>query len=142
MGPGKERFGVANLRQPARDFVAGELAKPPASRFEAICFDAREAAIAEIVDWIRALDVVQDEEDANPKNDHGYYIRRVVILKSRRTWTTGVPKPMRDRPDITWILTTDPSDAPTLYRRHLTEQFQGILGLFGKPAKGRPKPRR
>jgi len=142
MGPGKERFGVANLRQPACDFVESELAKPKASRFEAICFDARMAPIAEIVQWIRALDIVQDEEDVNPKNDHGYYIRRVVILKSRRAWTAGVPEPMRSRPDITCIVTTDPSDAPTLYRRHLTDQFQGVLGLFGAPAKGSPKPRR
>jgi hypothetical protein len=128
MGPGKERFAVADLQQSARDFVDLELAKPPASRFEAICFDARRTPFAEIIEWIRKLDLVQDEEDANPKNDRGYYIRRVVIVKTRRAWSTGVPAEMKDRPDITWIATTDPADGPTIYRRHLTEQFEGLLG--------------
>jgi hypothetical protein len=133
MGPGKERFALADLQRTPRDFVSRELAKPPARRFEAVCFDARQAPLARIVEWIGQLDEVQDQEDANPKNDHGYYIRRVVILKSRR-----VPPALRNRPDITWISTSDPSDAATIYRRHLTERFQDILGLFA-PKKRPPR---
>jgi hypothetical protein len=137
MGPGKERFALADLLQTPRDFVSGELAKTPARRFEALCFDARLAPVDGVVAWIRGLDEIQDEEDANPKNERGYYIRRVVILKSRRVFTSKVPATLRDRPDITWIATSDPSDAPTIYRRHLTEQFQAVLGMFGRPAKKR-----
>jgi hypothetical protein len=136
MGPGKERFALADLQQTPRDFVSRELAKPPAERFEAVCFDARKAPLSRIVEWIGLLDEVQDQEDANPKNDRGYYIRRVVIVKSPRT---RVPPAQRDRPDITWIATADPSDAAAIYRRHLTERFQDILGLF---ASKKPPQRR
>jgi hypothetical protein len=117
MGPGPERFAVADLGQSPRDFVDGELAKPAASRFEAICFDARKSALPEVVAWILRLDQIPDD----------YYIRRVVILKSRRAWST-VPADLKDRPDITWIATTDPANGPTIYRRHLTEQFEALLG--------------
>jgi len=41
------------------------------------------------------------------------------------------------RPDVTWIATADPSNAPTIYRRHLTEQFEGVLGLFAGAKKRR-----
>ena len=118
MGPGKDRFAVADLQQSPRDFVDLELAKPPTSRFEAICFDARKTPLPDIVAWILKLDQIPDD----------YYIRRVVIVKTRRAWSTGVPGDMKERPDITWIATTDPADGPTIYRRHLTEQFEGLLG--------------
>jgi hypothetical protein len=117
MGPGPERFAVADLRQPPRQFVDQQLAAPRASRFEAICFDARKSPLPEIVAWILELDRIPDD----------YYIRRVVILKNRRAWST-VPADLKDRPDITWIATTDPADGPTIYRRHLTEGFEALLG--------------
>lgn len=117
MGPGPERFAVADLQQSPRGFVDGELAKPPAKRFEAICLDARTTALPRILAWISDLDQIRDD----------YYIRRVVILKNRRAWSK-VPADLKDRPDITWIATTDPADGPTIYRRHLTEQFEALLG--------------
>ncbi len=136
MGPGKERFATADLLQSPRDFVTRELAKAPAARFEAVCFDARRTPLSNILDWIRALDDVEREEDANPKNDHGYYIRRVVVVTSRRVFAAA-PREFRERPDVTWIATADPSDAPTIYRRHLTEQFEKVLGLFAGAKKRR-----
>jgi hypothetical protein len=126
MGPGPERFAVADLRQSARAFVDAELGKPPASRFEAICFDARKTPLSAIVAWILELDQLPDD----------YYIRRVVILKNRRAWSK-VPADLKHRPDITWIATTDPADGPEIYRRHLTEQFEDVLELFAR----RPKRR-
>lgn len=114
---------MADLAGTPRKFVDGERAKAPASRFEAICFDARRTPLADIVDWIGRLDLVQGDD---------YYIRRVVVLRSARARTIAVPKELRERPDITWIATADPADAPTIYRRHLTEQFEGVLGLFGR----------
>lgn len=139
MGPGKERFAAAELLQSPRDFVSRELVKPPGRRREAVCFDARRTPLAAILAWIRGLDDVQAEEDANPRNERGYYIRRVVILKNPRAFSRNVPAEWRERPDITWIATADPADAPTIYRRHLTEQFQGVLNLF---AGSRKKPRK
>lgn len=127
MGPGPERFAVADLKQSPRDFVDREQGKSPAARFEAICFDGRKTPIPEIVAWIQELDRLPDD----------YYIRRVVIVKTRRVWSAAVPADMKDRPDITWIATTDPADGPTIYRRHLTEQFEGVLQLFAR----RPKRR-
>jgi hypothetical protein len=135
MGPGKERFATADLMQSPRDFVTRELAKPPAARFEAVCFDARQTPLPDVLGWIRGLDEVERAEDDNRKNDHGYYIRRVVVVRSRRAFAAA-PRESRERPDITWIATADPSDVPTIYRRHLTEQFEGVLGLFAR-TKGR-----
>lgn len=135
MGPGKERFAAADLGASPRDFVGRELAKPPAERFEAVCFDARSTPLATVLAWIAELDRVQDEADADPRNARGYYIRRVVVLRSRRAFTTGVPEDWHERPDVTWIATADPADAPTLYRRHVTEQFRDVLGAFRRTSK-------
>lgn len=128
MGPGKERFAVADLIPSPRDFLGGELAKPPARRFEAICFDARRLTLPKVVEWIRGLDRAQDELDT--------YIRRVVIVKSARA---RLPKGWRERPDITWIATSDPADPATIYRRAVTEQFQAVLDFLGA---GKKKKRR
>ena len=138
MGPGKDRFALAELSQEPGEFVRRELAKPPAERFEAVCFDARRTPLPDILDWIGRLDEVERREDANPANSHGYYIRRVVVVKTSRT---RLSPSWRERPDITWIATADSSDVPTIYRRHLTEQFQGVLDLFGGPAKKRARRR-